>query len=245
MIRGSLSLLLLVFWIATSSAGQTLVINVTGDEPLNTADHKGFLDLVGLEMFRRIGRKVDLVRLPAERALINVNAGLQDGEMSRIKGLEKKYPNLIRVPETVMTWEFVAFSKNNIRPIKSWVSLKGYTVGIINGWKILEANVPMDVEVIKVRDAGRLFNLLFRKRVDVIIYEKWAGLSKLKKTGKDKGRNRFIMHKPALVKRLMYVYLNKKHDKLIAPLEKALQKLKADGSYQAFYRKTLAHIGND
>jgi polar amino acid transport system substrate-binding protein len=77
----------------------TIVLNTTGNAPLNTPDQQGFVDLVATEAFRRIGVTVKTVKLPAERGLINANQGIHDGEMLRVGGLEKIYPNLIMVPE--------------------------------------------------------------------------------------------------------------------------------------------------
>ena len=68
------------------------------------------------------------------------NLGIEDGEMSRVGGLESIYPDLIVVPEKFMDWEFVAFSISPIELIDGWTSLKPFTIAFINGWKILEKN---------------------------------------------------------------------------------------------------------
>lgn len=36
--------------------------------------------------------KLRLVKLPAERALLNANAGIEDGDLARIAGLETHIP---------------------------------------------------------------------------------------------------------------------------------------------------------
>lgn len=77
----------------------TIVLNTTGNAPLNTPDQQGFVDLVATEAFQRIGVRVKTVKLPAERGLINANQGIHDGEMLRVGGLDKIYHNLVMVPE--------------------------------------------------------------------------------------------------------------------------------------------------
>ena len=89
-----------------------LTLNDANESPYTTTDSRGFLDAVAGEAFRRVGVKLRLVKLPAERGLINANAGTEDGDLTRIAGLEAHYPNLIRVPEKLIEWEFMAFSKN-------------------------------------------------------------------------------------------------------------------------------------
>lgn len=113
--------------------------------------------------------------LPAERGLKNSNNGSIDGEMSHVKGFNKVYTNLVRVPEKIMDWEFVVFSSKAIDLSPGWSAFSGKLVSHINGWKILEKNIPDDAEITKTANAGELFTLLEKKRTDFIIYEKWAG----------------------------------------------------------------------
>ena len=61
-----------------------------------------------------LGVELRLVKLPAERGLINANAGIEDGDLARITGLEKQYPNLVRVPEKLVDLDFTAFSKQRL-----------------------------------------------------------------------------------------------------------------------------------
>lgn len=230
--------IILFFWILTSSlvqADQTLVINTTGKPPLNTPDQTGFLDLVAAEAFRRSGLQLKTIQLPAERGLINVNLGIEDGEMSRITGLEKTYQNLIRVPEKIMDWEFYAFSELNVDLKSGWKGLPGYSVAFINGWKILEKNVPAGAEITKVKNREQLFQLLIKQRSQIVIYERWAGLRYIKQPTFQIVR----ALQPALAIRKMYMYLNKKHHALVPKLASALKGMKQDGTYNRLVQQIL------
>lgn len=229
-----LALLLFTF---PAHAEIILTLNTTGVPPLNTLDKKGFMDRVSFAAFKRIGIRLETVKLPAERGLKNVNAGREDGEMSRIAGLEKKYPNMIRVPETIMDWEFHAFSNREIK-LADWTSLKPYEVAFINGWKILEANIPEETHITKVKNSEQLFNLLMNKRTDLIIYERWGGLLIIK----DRKLSDTKIVQPPLAVRKMYIYLHKKHKELVPKLAQALKQLKTDGTYQKIYNETLAPL---
>ena len=105
--------LVLVFLITgnllLASHKSVLSINTTTEAPFTTASRNGFLDIVVAEVFKRQGLNYKLVKLPAERGLRNVNQGIDDGDLTRIKGLERIYPNLVRVPEKLLYWEFAAF----------------------------------------------------------------------------------------------------------------------------------------
>lgn len=219
-------------------AANVLIINTTGKPPLNTPQRSGFMDLVTAEALRRIGYQLQTVQLPAERGLANSNAGIDDGEMSRIAGLEKLYPNLVRVPEKIMDWEFNAFTNKTIHINSRWADLSPYAVAYINGWKILEKNVPEEAEITRVKNPRQLFALLQKDRTDFILYERWGGLNIIQK---QKLQNVRIIMPPLAVKD-MYIYLHKKHKQLVPLLAKSLSEMKRDGSYQRIYNRTLAPL---
>ena len=217
---------------------KTIVLNTTGNAPLNTPDQKGFVDLVAIEAFRRIGINVKSVKLPAERGLINADQGIEDGEMLRIGGLDRVYHNLIMVPEKIMDGVFVGFSKKDIDLSAGWSALSPYSVVFINGWKILEQNVPPGTNVVKVRSADLLFPMLELNRADIVLYEEWGGLYILASHQPTSIKEL----KPPLASRPLYMYLNKKHKDLVPKVADALKTMKADGSYQKIVDRILSPL---
>lgn len=225
----------LIIFAQTVASNPIIRLNTTGLEPLNTASQTGFMDEVATEAFRRIHVKLQTVRLPAERGLINSNRGLIDGEMSHVKGIDKMYSNLIRVPEKIMDWEFVAFSYKPINLAQGWSDLAGKAVAHINGWKILEKNIPSSAEITKTANADGLFTLLRNNRTEYAIYELWGGRHLLRKMS----MNDVQLCKPPLAVKEMFIYLHNKHKALVPQLAIALAAMKKDGSYQKLVRKHL------
>ncbi len=238
------SLILYFAWVflclfqSSANAQSTLTINAVGQPPLNTNTYDGFMDEVAREAIKRIGYQLDINHLPAERGLRNANNGLIDGEMSRIKGLDNIYHNLIRVPEKIMSWEFCVFSKKPIDLQKGWASLEKKNVAFINGWKILEKNVPKSATITRTRNSQQLFTLLIKNRADFIIYERWGGNSVLKKLQLDE----ISLQRPFLASREMFIYLHKKHKALVPELARALAEMKKDGSYERLKEKHLTNF---
>tara|TARA_R110002167_G_scaffold68514_10_gene193335 strand:+ start:401 stop:1135 length:735 start_codon:yes stop_codon:yes gene_type:complete len=222
----------------TAFAESVLTIHVTAKAPLNTADRSGFLDLVSAEALRRIGYRMATVEHPAERGLKNVNAGIDDGEMSRIGGLSAIYPNIIQVPEPIIDWRFVVFSKKELSTDEGWDSLAGKEIAYLNGWKILEKTVPQSSHRIKVRTMEQLFSLLERDHTDFIIYEYWGGIHYLESHSLDSIKVRT----PPLIVKPMYMYLNQKHQQLVPQLAAALRQMKQDGTYQRLSDQTLGQL---
>lgn len=227
-------MLLAVPLAAYGSEPAVVVLNDTNEPPYTTAAGDGFLDIVAGEMFRRVGRELRLIKLPPERALINVNDGIDDGDLTRIAGLERQYPNLVRVPEKILDWEFAAFCKQ-CPAESSWTAVRHHAVGHIKGWKIYEQHMAGAERVTTAVDTAQLFRLLSLERIEVALYEHWIGLAYLKQQGIDDVR----VLLPPLSSREMFIYLHKRHAELVPKLAAALRELKREGFYARVYREKI------
>jgi polar amino acid transport system substrate-binding protein len=218
-----------------SNASQTLIFNTSNAPPNSTDTATGSCDRILTEAFRRLGMNLKIVQLPSERALQNANQGIDDGNFVRVEGMEKMYPNLIRVPEAITTLEFTAFTKNDSIRITNWESLVPYRVAIVNGWKILENNIVGVKSLTKVRDEHVLFPLLLTGKVDIVVYDRRQGEYALKQLGAEGVR----ALQPPLIVKPMYPYLNKRHADLVAKLDQTLKAMKKDGTVKRIVTETL------
>jgi len=208
--------------------------NSGSPESLSNDKEDGFYNQISAEIFKRLDIKLNYIRLPSRRSLIHVNKGIDDGHISRIKGMEKKWPNLMRVPESVMTWEFTAFSRTSDIKINGWGSLKPYTIGHIRGWQIYEKKAAGAKKIIKAKNASQLFKLLKTGRIDLALFERAQAPYWFNKIG----YSAKALSAPLAVKPL-YIYLNKKHKNLVPKMAKVISEIKQDGTYQKIFDRTL------
>ena len=218
----------LLLFAEPSFGQQTFIINTAAHPPFHTADEKGIIDRLLKEAFRRLGHRLKVIKLPAERALLNANSGLDDGDAFRIGGLEKSYPNLISVPESLYTISFVGFTKKNNVSLNGWKSLRPFSVGIITGWKIFEQKSSLMEQFATATNADKLFKILVHNRVDLVLYSKLPGQFYIRKNKLDGIR----ILQPPLKKVDMFLYLNKKHKGLVSKISRVLRAMKADRTYQ-------------
>ena len=218
-----------------SYAQQSLVLTTSMTAPLSRDDQTGFYDQILIEAFRRVGQPVQISHLPTERSITNANLGISDGEFPRISGLDRLYPNLDKVPEKIVDFEFVAFTWRPDIQLKDWNSCKPYNVAIVRGWKILEANLADVRSLVKVKNQKLLFSLLGKHRTDIAVYSRFEGYEMIKKLGLQS----VWAIEPPLATREMFLYLNKKHLPLIPALTKQLRSMKHDGTYDRIFKKTL------
>ncbi len=218
-------------------AEQILVLNSSYYSPVTSEEQDGVLDQVYQDLGKRLGIKIEIHNLTAaERVLLNVNGGIVDGDVGRVLGLEKKYPNMVSVPVSVMKYEMVVFSRNVEFKVAGPESIKSYNIGIVRGWKILEQAATGALSVTTLESAEQMFSMLDKNRVDIVLLEKLQGLQRIKSMD-IKGVN---VLQPNLLEGHWYLYLNKKHEALIPRVTAELRRMEQDGTLQRIYNNVLA-----
>jgi hypothetical protein len=189
------------------------------------------------EAYRRIGIQINVLEVPAKRGLHNANFGRYDGEVMRIAGIAKAYPNLIMVPDFVNIMEGVAFSKNKEIQIQGWESLKPYRIGVVRGMKFAE-NGTKGMERDLVSNPVQLFKMLDRGRLDIAILSRMSSLGALKVSGV---MGVYVLS-PPLTKIKLYHYLHKRHKNLVPQISKTLQELEKEGVIQKIREQHIAQL---
>ena len=223
-------------------AGKGLVLSTGMREPWTNAQKTGFTEQLLAELFRSLKLDGQVVFNPAAaRALALANDGIEDGLAARIAGLEKDYPNLIRVPEPVFYNDFVAASAPDAPvDIRSWGDLGTFSVGYILGWQIFDHNLPQVRELTQVKDSAQLLGLVRAGRTDIILHERWQVLWHARQLNIP-----LRIHEPPLVSVPMYLYLHKSRADLIEPIDRALKAMKADGRHKALVDAVLGPLMQD
>ncbi len=222
--------------IAAFSAENTFVIGTSYKSLLSNVEQTGMLDLIVKEAFNRLDITAELPFLPAERSIMAANSGIHDGELNRIEGMERMYPNLVRVPESNMDFKFVAFSKKYDFETTDWSALNSLRVGFIKGWKVLEQNMKNHPDLIYVNSAEQLFRQLDKEHIDIALYGELVGYAQLK----EMNITDYKVLSPPLATKKMYMYLNKRHEAIVPKVAEALKSMKSDGTYERIVKQATA-----
>jgi polar amino acid transport system substrate-binding protein len=207
-------------------------------EPMVSAPGQpGFAEEVARAALARLGYTLTVVPLPVERALVNANAGIEDGDLFRSPGFEKDYPNLVQVPEPLLHQEFVAFTQRADIAVRDWADLSRYSVAHLTGMKVIERELEGRRDVTSVRDITLLFGLLTSGRVDVIVHNRAVGLLAARRAGLS-----LRVQQPALLRQPMYIYLHRRHAALAPKLAAAIAEVRRDGTWQRLYDQILAPL---
>ena len=191
------------------------------------------MSLIYTEAFKRLGYNFKLVNLPGERSMVDANIGAVDGEAGRIAYLDSnKYPNLIRVGESIIVMKDGAYSADTSITINGWESLrgKGYTVGLLKGIKSVEQKLPQYFEkknIVTLSDFEQCLEMLQARRIDIFIGATLVEESTLMKSNKYKDIKRVgIVEEKAL-----YPWFHKRHKDLVPKLTDTLKTMKNEGTF--------------
>lgn len=231
--------LLMVFslmLIRPALAEPTLLLSSSYYPPVTSEQKNGILDLVYQALSARLGIKIEIYnQTAAERILLNVNSGLDDGDVGRVFGMEKLYPNLISIPVPVMKFQMMVFTRHANFTVSGPQSIKPYNIGIVRGWKILEAAANGARSVTIVDNGKQLFSMLDKGRIDIALIEKLQGLEFIRQMGL---RGIKILQ-PPLIEGKWYLYVNKQHAALVPQLTAGLQEMETDGTLDRIYQTVM------
>lgn len=208
------------------SSSELLILASASLSPLKTPDGDGYLDRLYAEWFARAGFRVELQSVPAARGLENANAGLLDGDSGRITMDSTLYPNLLRVPESVVQVVFSGVHLDRTISVDTSAEFRRYRVGYVRGWRIAERFFAGSQSAHAVRDANGLLNMLAAKRIDIA----FMTLAPARIMAQEKNLPP-LMSTNLKLKKLIFLYLHTRHRDKIPALTDALRAMKTDGSY--------------
>lgn len=197
------------------------------------------IDILTKDVLKRIGYDVKTNVLPVERALNNINQGIDDAMILCRNNKLESYPNLRQVPEKIIDLQLTAFTISARLNIQSWNDLNNFNVGIVSGIKPLELHLAGHARLVKVKEPVQLFQLLKDKRVDYVIFTYWNGMEYIHSLGLQNQVN--AIDQP-LATYPMYLYLNKKHEAMIPQLVDTIRLIKEEGHYQQMFEELLANF---
>lgn len=236
MVRLSLCLCLLALLLCPSArADHGLLFSTQPIAPYSTADGTGFFDVLFQEIGRRAGFKVMVVQQPDKRSLDLTNRGVNDADGPRIPGLERQYPNLVRVDEPLVVAELVAFARKGTR-YAHWGDLAGKQAALPVNWSAPEGKLPDSTQIVEVISSHQGMAMLDVGRIEAAMTLLVIGRREIA----EHGFARVDPDPPVLHKQPLYLYLHKKHADLIPAINEALRTMKEDGTWQRFHARTTA-----
>jgi polar amino acid transport system substrate-binding protein len=180
--------------------------------------------MVMTEIYKRTGYDMTIVRFPGKRSLVESNLGTTEGELMRIEGIEKSYPNLVRVPYVIGRLIAVALVRKGQPQVFDISELQDKRVGILRGVEYTEiVTKKLDRQILNSVDS--LFNILLRGRVDVVLFPALDVQAFIKSHGLE---NEIDIGDP-IVDFPLYHYLHKGSQGIADELAEEMQRMTKNG----------------
>jgi ABC-type amino acid transport substrate-binding protein len=233
---------LLVVALLTAGCVQCLYAAGAQAPPLRLAAVRGSADVnvgaaVVTEAYRRLGIGIEIVFTDGQEALALSNSGQMDGEIQRIDGIERRYPNLVQIPVPVNFIQGVAFARADTLVVRSWHSLRPFRIGIVRGIVFAEEGTRgMDARGFPTYDA--LIEGLERGDVDIAVMPQVNGRASARKLG----AQGIIELEGVLEQMFLYHYLHKRHRARLPAISSILKGMLEDGTTRRIRNELVGHF---
>ena len=190
------------------------------------------------QAYKRLHIEMSIIYFPAARTLWLANNGTVDGEVARLAGLEKTYPNLLKVNIPISVISPCVYTKNETYfTVQGWQSLKPYRVAYLRGVKMIKRNLnALSIESEGVATTEQAFMMLEHNRVDIVISDINQTANLLPKYPDIK------MLSPAVDSFPAYHYLNKKYADLVPKVEAVLQQMIDDKTIERLTNESASRL---
>lgn len=213
---------------AVATENPKLKIGVGRKTPGGKVKYKGYLKPMLTELFSRADIDYVLVGTPITRNLEEVNLGNLDGTIIPIENVDPRFSDLTTLPKSIMPVEFSGMYTRDDITITSVDDFFKYRLGYLRGWEhagyLFEGHEQVEV----VRTPNVLMNMLLHDRVDVVFYATYPGEYIANNIGIDN-----LNVSDFYLTVYLYLHLNKRHASLIPILQKHLEAMREDGTFDA------------
>lgn len=179
------------------------------------------------EAYQQLGIGVRVLEFPAQRSIVEAGLGACDGELFRIKGIEKDFHDLIMVDVPCFQIQgFIYLPRDKAFNVAGWESVPpGYTMAAPFGIKYIERAIETHgLKAFFIKGAVDAPDFLLSGKADYTISTKELdGLLVHRNL-----ENVLIRLTPPVARIPVFHYLHKKHAELVPRIREKLMKIQPD-----------------
>lgn len=175
------------------------------------------------------GIKVDVLEIPGNRVISEVNKGRFDGDLARVNELKKiskvDASNYLRVNELLFVSHLVVITHNQtvLPKTVTWQTINQQSVAYVRGSQLVKEKLNLK-NSISVTSAKQALEMVANRRVDATILLLPIANNLLQQF--PNLNEKLKINQPALMPIQLFSYLHKKHEKLLPLLELSLKNIK-------------------
>jgi len=221
-----------------ASQQRNMVFATANNEPIST-------NKLLFVAWRNMNYDVDFISPTISESYTQTNEGMIDGVITGYPNLHLSYTNLLQVPVAIENSNVRVFARNgSTLNINSWDELDGMNVGILEGRVYILQMLPDTVTKTEKPTNRAVLDGLVNNEYDVVVMAE--------RDHESLGERHNVISVGQVDKLPIYLYLNNKHESLVAEITEVLETKFADGSASQILsdvhtadlnpRKTIVHI---
>ena len=199
-----------------------------------------YLKEVIQEALKPYSIQAEVLELPGSRVILQVNNGWIDGDLSRVENFKNisdySTSNYRRVNEAIVLTEIVMITlahKEIVQPL-TWKTINQGSVAFLRGSNTIRKNLDSKNRV-SLTSNIQVLEMVANERADSAIMFASVATSLLKQHAEL--NEKLIIQKSAVMSYPLFIFLNKKHSKLIPKLEQSIRQLKSSGFIHSTAKK--------
>ena len=229
--------LIMVISVNAFSSDKEVTLNISISNTLSILID--YFEEVAEEVYVRDGIRFNIIAAPSKRTLKNTNDGVYDGLAFRADGINRKFPNLIKIPTSVLTFQHLIYTHEDydfsdvadFDDLYALVRKNNYTVGYDSASKkSREELAPLSENNIYHFPAQRQgFEMLKRKRIHAYLATPGIYVRYLFR----QEYSHYPLKEVGVFSEFpVFTYLHRKHKNLIDRLDRVYSEMHADGTLQ-------------
>lgn len=233
MVTFRLGILLSFVWFSTFSSAEVNTLTFVGKSENVTNPVGLFLRSVLKKSYAELGYNINYIPVPLGRSLIEVNSGRLDGFLTRTGSITKEYPNLVKVPFSLLQSKILLFTNPNICGQCNISQLS--SVATIQGFKAFDsymADNPTELTITQVTKPKQALGMLAAGRVEGVVLPHNVAFSD---QYDEKWNTRVISTYSS------YHFIHKKHLKLVPKLQEQFEILHSSGQMSLMLEQALTN----
>ncbi len=206
-----------------------------------TTPDNAFIQDISIAVIRgayaRLGYQIEVKKLPNIRALETANRGEVDGEVSRVAGINDRFPKLVSIPVSINKLEIVAFSDDSQIQITSWDDISQYRSICIRGVKLVEQELRnRELSCEFVSTIQQAIDMLHVDRADLLLIPRLNGMHVIRSLNERK----VMPVSKVLTFQDLYHYVHVKNIALVDDLTQVLEVMANSGEIDRIRQDVIA-----
>lgn len=228
-----LGILLSVVCFSTFSSAEFNTITLVGNTTKVTNPTGIFIRSVLEKSYAELGYVINYIPVPLGRSLIEVNSGHIDGFLTRAGSITEEYPNLLKVPFSLLQSKILLLTNPNVCG-QCKISQLSH-IATLQGFKAFEYYMTengIELNLIQVAKPKQIFGMLAAGRVEGVVLP-------YHDSPPPKFKGKWTTH--VLDTYSSYHYVHKKHLKLVPRLQEQFEILQKNGEMKRLFDKAFNH----